>query len=153
MRAHGFGLAVLMAAACTTAHSDAIYRWTDEDGHVHYGDHAPGGTDAVVIRAGGATAPRAPAGDDARPRREKQRRLLDAFEKEREERLAKRAQARAERQARDARCAALRAQLEHTREAQYLYREGKGGRRDVLSNEARAEYVAKLEGALGRECE
>jgi hypothetical protein len=86
-----FALCVVLAAMPAAAD---VYRWVDEDGRVHFGDRPPPGSAERIA------VPVAPAPDAGlKDRRLKRRRLLDAFEEERQlqEQAAKEAAQEAER--------------------------------------------------------
>jgi hypothetical protein len=71
-----FALFVVLAALPAAAD---VYRWVEKDGRVHFGDRPPPGSAERI------TVPVAPAPDAGlKHRRLKQRRLLDAFEEERQ---------------------------------------------------------------------
>ena len=139
------GLAVpLLLLLTSSALGSGVYRWVDQSGGVHFGDRPPR-SDANAVEE--VEVPRAPAASpDAAQRRERRDRLLRAYEHERGEARARAQAAASERAKHAADCARLGKALERANTARYLYRKGKGGEPDILSEEERAAYVRKLEG-------
>ena len=87
-------LTLAVASAVVTAE---VYRWVDADGNVHYGDRPPAaGVDSRTL-----SLPPAPVEEADQARRSlKQRRLLEAFESERDQRDQAEAEAAAARRER-----------------------------------------------------
>ncbi len=48
---------ILLLIAATNPAAAAMFKWTDADGNVQYGEHPPAGTDAEHIRAAPAPTP------------------------------------------------------------------------------------------------
>lgn len=132
---------------CSAAVAQDIYRWTDENGNVNYGDR-PSGKDVETLAL--STQPTDPDAVqdriDARLERQEERALArtarqEARRKEAEERQA------AERQAE--RCSAYRARLEKFITSRRLYRTAADGERVYLDErqkqEARADLQARIE--------
>lgn len=151
MRALAFVLAgALLVLACTPAAAQ-VYRWTDEEGVVHYGDRPPaqGGGEAVDLRP----SELGPDHPEVRARRERRERLLRAFAKERRERQEKAEAERREREQRERNCRTARENLRKVRQARYVYREAEdSAERTVLSDAERAEVRAKWEAQTERWC-
>jgi len=131
-----------------------IYKWVDKHGKVHYGDR-PLSEDSEKIRLkdnpeiqSGATG----AGPTDAERREKRRRLLEAFEQERVEKQAAAAKRAAERQELKKNCTVARQELRQMKEAGYLYEYDKSGNRVVLSNDERDKAVADLKRTIDKRC-
>ncbi|MCH9675026.1 MAG: DUF4124 domain-containing protein [Gammaproteobacteria bacterium] len=140
-------LLLALALVTVSASSGEVYKWTDKHGKVHYGDRPRANAAQVPIKARPAPDP------NAERRRLKQRRLLDAFDKQRAEASEADAKRRAEKEDRERKCAKLREQLRQTRIAQYIYRD-EGGQRRILTHEERAAYerdMAKLDAKHCRE--
>jgi len=112
-----------------------IYKWTDENGDVHYGSW-PGNDDAVNIEI--ISAPELPA--DHAARREKQRRLLNLYEEEREEKREQEARAEKKEQERLAKCQRARDYYKTIKTAALLYEIDDEGNQVILDDpERRAE--------------
>lgn len=125
-----------------------VYRWEDEHGRIHYGDHPP---------ADGATRmeiPKAPEADaDMAHDRETQGKLLEVLEDDRTERENRESDSGAEAQARRANCDRVRRQLEKVRSAGYLFQpSGDPDNPRILSDEERAAATRTVEGEVQKWC-
>lgn len=109
-----------------------IYKWTDENGGVHYGSR-PGNDNAVNIEI--EPAPGLPA--DHAARKEKQRRLLNLYKEEREEKLEQKARAEQEKQERIAKCQRARDYYKTIKTAALLYDVDDNGNQVILDEPER----------------
>lgn len=128
-----------------------IYRWTDGNGQVHYGQRPPpGGADRIELPESGTVVPEEDAG--IVQRRERQGRLLDAFEYERAQKKARKALEDEQREEDAARCARLQ---RYWRQLSYpgpLYLTGADGGRDYLSDEQRESEKTRVRASYIRAC-
>ncbi len=131
-----------------------IYKWVDKHGKVHYGDrpHSEGSEiiqlkDNPEIESGATGA----APTDAE-RREKRRRLLEAFQQERAEKQAAAAKKTAEKKELRKKCTMARQELREMKEAGYLYDYDESGNRVILSKDERAKAVADLKRKIDKRC-
>lgn len=128
----------------------AVYKWVDENGKVHYGDHPPAeNTQQMKLKAGPAPS-KTPDTDEER--RKKQKRLLDAFAKERADKKAAQAQAETEEKQRGQWCAKARDDLAEIRSASYVYDYDKDGNQVVYSKEAREKATRDYEKRIKKFC-
>lgn len=106
-----------LALAIVPGGTDAatMYRWTDENGTVHFGDAPPDGVDATPVNVDspmvGTVAPEpapAPDGEDAGQATQE----LSIADQRRQERALARAERTAERQQVELKCEAMRQQLD-----------------------------------------
>jgi hypothetical protein len=141
-------IAIIMLAAAA-AHAGSVYKWVDEKGKVHYGDRPAQGSDSLRLEV---EAPRSSTSDISAARREKQRRLLEAFELEDAQKKAAQTKQKREKQERKLACARARDNLQRLRDAGYLYRYDKNGKRVIYSNSERKEAVLEAEEAMRRRC-
>lgn len=126
-----------------------VYKWTDAEGRVHFGDRPPqGGAETVPMPE--------KMGDDpvATPeeRLEKQRRLLNAFEEERRQKRDAQAQARQEKAERQRNCAEARDNLLSQETASAVYRLGPDGQRVYLDEGEREQALARARAAVEQWC-
>jgi len=124
-----------------------IYRWTDADGQVHYGDRPTSrSAEPVQLR------PEPPPDPQAAARRGQRDKFLRAMQEDKAAR-AKR-QHKADRKAAHlaAQCRKARRHLQEYRRATYLYREDGSGGRKVLSDSQRAAAVKKLQAQIEQHC-
>lgn len=128
--------ALLQWVVMLDATAAEVFKWTDSDGHVHFGDHAPNGTSqSITIRSDAPVA----ANVD---RQEKLRQMLDGYTKEREAREASQANAKQEAEKREQRCAIAKARQHSVENANFLYDYTAKGERRVLEG---AEYKHAIE--------
>lgn len=129
-----------------------IYRWTDADGQVHYGQRAPGHADATKIDApqGGSRPPAVDA--DNASRRARQQRLLDAYAYEREQKRAEAAQAAQKQRARASRCSRIKTRWRALSHPGPIFTKRADGGRDYISDEQRAARLSRLRPAYIEAC-
>ena len=127
----------------------AIYKWVDENGKVHYSDkpHAEA-TELHIAPGSGESAPT--LSDEQR--RDKQRRVLEAFEKQRKEKQAAKAKAEQDKAKHAAHCANLREELQKVEQATYLYDVDDDGNTIVYSKQQRIDATAAMRKQLADEC-
>jgi len=146
MRWTVLGLALLASPVL----GQAVYKWADEQGRIHYGDR-PGRSNASSV---GTRAPPAPTLDtEAAERRVQQRRLLEAFVEERREQKERAVQTEHNEQVRVANCAQARDQVRGMETAGRIYDlDGQGNRR-YLDEAARSSALARAREAVNRWCQ
>lgn len=146
--------ASLLLLLCLPASAE-IYKWTDANGRVHFGDQ-PTGTDT---KSATVTAPRSADNAASRPgaggapddRRERQRRLLEVMTQERAERERKAQELAAREEERQRKCSELRNFLKDA-EGRPLYTTDDEGANHFLSEEQRLDYLAKLRATFQEKC-
>ena len=154
MRAGTLPAAALLVAA-GLAQAGGIYKWTDADGNVHYGERPPPGAESREM----APAPPPPAGD-VETSRQRLDRLLErqqrsdmlrreSIENARREREQDEAQA----QVRKARCQAAKTDLEFLNEQRPVYYVDEKGERRYLDDREREEAKARLRREITTWCE
>lgn len=122
---------VLATVAVPCAGAAEVYKWTDEQGRVHYGDR-PGQSSPQQIELKQA----APGADPtAAERQERARKLLDELVEERGLKREAEAKKQDEEKQRKANCALARERLDTYEHAGYLYEQDDNGNRRVLSEE------------------
>ena len=127
---------IMCAVLCTfaTAVFADVYKWTDAQGRVHFGDKPPAGASETITMPSRET-PATPALSEDRI--EKQRRLLDAYAEERRLKAEADEQARQDKAERKRNCADLRDDLRKQENAGSIYQLDKNGERVFLSKEER----------------
>lgn len=142
--------ALLFCLCCAQPPATAeVYKWTDADGRVHFGDRPPPG-DAETVQLP-AAATDTPAALPAQ-RLDQQRRLLRAYDEERRQKRDARAQAQRDAEERRRRCAEARDDLHNREVAGGLYRLGPDGQREFLNDAERERAVAAARGAVEQWC-
>jgi len=133
-------ITILLCALAPIASAE-VYKWTDAQGNVHFGDKPPAGK-SETINLPTHEAPAVPAVSEDRI--EKQKRLLDAYAEERRLKNETDEKARKEKAERKQRCADLRDDLRNQEDAGSIYTLDKNGERVYLSNEQREASTAAL---------
>jgi hypothetical protein len=139
-------LPIVMITFDTSANK--VYKWTDEDGNVHYGDQPPADSQRHEMRLR-----RTPAVDpDVNTRQQRTGRLLQSFATEREEKQAERAAVVAEKKQREARCAEARRIQEKYENSAFIYKKDAAGARVILDDDAYAEVMADARATVETWC-
>ena len=152
-----FAATLLSVAASASASASAaagaeIYRWTDAQGRVHYGDRVP--EDAGRLER--IDAPQRQTGQadpELEQHRERSRRLLEVWDAERRERAAAAAEAASRAAEREQSCALLREELENARHSSYLVRRNAQGEREILAADERIRYESQLADTIAAHCQ
>lgn len=127
-----------------------IYKWTDENGRVHYGERPNNpNTEKIEIKS---TAPKPDAEVDS-DRKEKQRKLLEAFEEERAEKKQKKAETDKQKREMKKKCAELKDYYKSIKEANILYDLDEQGNRRFLEEEEHKKQIADVEDAMKKHCQ
>lgn len=128
-----------------------IYKWTDKDGNVHYGDRPT--TTAPVERV--AVSSRATNNAAVTQRRQAHNELQASRAEERTKRAEAEkaaADAKAEEENRAAQCEMYRARMESFLQAPRLYREDESGERVYLDDEQILAARAKVQDKIQETC-
>ena len=140
--------AALMASGLAVA--GEIYKWTDENGNVHYEDRPVGKTDMehVDVRTRNTDNPVVQARLDAdREARAASRQVASEAPPK-----MTREEMRGEQQARQEKCQQYRSQLESFLRSQRLYKEDDAGEREYLSEDAIMAARSRVEGQIQEYC-
>lgn len=147
---------ILLALACLVSalHAGAaqVYRWTDENGQVHFGQRPPpGGGQRMDLSESG---PVNTYGDDSglERRRERERRLLESYEYEREQKKARMAREEEERRAAAADCRKLQNIWQRLMFKGPVFFRREDGSRDYLNDQQREAEKARIRPAYERAC-
>ena len=143
---------MLLACFCVALPVNAeIYRWTDDNGRVHYGERPPHDA-ANRVDLSRASRPAAPAASETE-RRARQQRMLDAFSHKREQKKAQKALEQQKRQQLAKDCEQIK---RHWRDLNYggpIYYEMPDGGRRYLDDNERAAELDELRPAYRQACE
>lgn len=125
------GLVMLFGLFVLSASAREIYRWTDAEGRVHFGDK-PSGPHAETLRLKHhPAAPAAQGPEQEAVRRARTRRLLDEYAAERTERDAARAADAEAREKQRRRCTRARQELAELEQSAYVYTRDETGRKQI----------------------
>ena len=144
-------LALSAAALATSASAGEIYKYVDEQGNVHYLDRPTGesGEERMDITYSGTSS----ASVNAQVKRRSD--YMAALDEAREETRGRReseAQARAEMEARAAKCEENRSRLESYLQARRVYRENDAGEREYLDDSEMQVARQQVEEKIAETC-
>ena len=126
-----------------------VYKWTDENGKVHFGDRPPEtGAKEIPIKQ----APPAENRVRAREQLDRQQKLLDAYDEERQIKAKDRAKAEKLKARREKNCRIARARAEKYRTSTYLYEQDEAGNKKILSHAQRAAAEEKARADVAHWC-
>lgn len=128
-----------------------VYRWTDADGRVHYGERPPSqGAEKMDLPDAAPAA--GPLDPDVSVRRARQQRLLEAYEYERAQKQSEAARAERKRQDDAERCRALQQRWRRLSHPGPVYFGRADGGRDYLDEAQREAEKANMRPAYVQAC-
>lgn len=137
--------ALLLGAALCRAE---LYRWVDERGQTHFSDRpADSQPHEIGVR------PSAAASQQPHQRMDKTRRLLNAFQVERQQQREQQAKQKQQAEERRRNCLQARDNLRQYSESGSIYRLDDNGNRVYLSEQERAALVARHRQAAAEWCD
>ena len=127
-----------------------VYKWTDSNGQVHYGDRPeqPAGAEELKVETGPASG----FALDDEERDEKRQRLLDAMQEDRLEKEELREKNRAEKEQRQRKCMVLKDRLRRAESASAMYKLDKDGNRVFYSSDQRKKSETRLQEQIRKTC-
>lgn len=146
----GLAWVSMVASAAAPLWAGTVYKWVDGEGQTHYSQSPP-----PDLPPGEVQQLKGPPGVDTEAARQALEADEAAFAARRAaaaEQATERAAAEREREARDLRCAELRASLERLRNAQRVYDTDASGQRVRLPEEDRQARIAETEARIAKEC-
>lgn len=145
------GLAVMAVTLSGSAFADDIYKWTDENGGVHYEDRPSGSPTEEIIQMSYNRTDRSSVQRRSESRRDAQIALHDARTQVGEDKKTA-AERRAETEDRQKRCATYRAKLQSMLRSRRLYRENDKGERTYLDDDAKVAARQRAEELIKENC-
>jgi len=141
-------LALLMAVAPGVAMSASVYKWTDENGITHFGDHQPNGKKAekVSVRAGTTET-----SDQPRPSPQERLSSIEGEKAEKQEQEKAATASEVRRKQREKNCEAAQKNLELIRNRPRI-RIDDGDEPRYLTPEEIEQYKARYEEAITTYC-
>ena len=143
-------LACAALMVCGLAGASEIYKWTDEEGNVHYEDRPTGNGQIERVNIVSRNTDNAAVQAQIEARREA-RALAEQVESEAPPEMSREEIAR-EREERAKKCQQYRARLEQFLRSTRLYREGEGGDRQYLSDDEIMAARTRVEGQIKEYC-
>lgn len=141
--------AVTLILIAQGAAAEGVYKWTDAQGRVHFGDRPPG--DAATTAIAPPAAPPLPPPTDAE-RAARQQRLLDMYQDERREKEEREAKQKADDEDRRRRCAQARDRLDRYERSPRIYDPQPNGERRYLSDGEREAEIRTARNEVARLC-
>lgn len=139
--------AVTISLAAHGSLGEGIYKWTDAQGRLHFGDRPPGEASSATI------APPAPSTAPAEAERAaRQQRLLDMYRDERLEKAEREAKQKADEEDRRRRCAHARDRLDRYERSPRIYDPQPNGERRYLSDGERDAEIRTARNEVARLC-
>ena len=126
-----------------------VYKWVDENGEVHFGDRPPN-KDAKEVRI--KAPPPATSTSGAHQRLERQQKLLQSYDEERQLKAEDKAKADKLTAKRKRNCQIARERAERFKISSYLYEKDEAGNKTILSHERRSEAEKKAQADVGYWC-
>ena len=144
------GAVIVWASICLTpAAAGEIYRWTDENGNVHYTDKPIGESSEIVDIQSRATSPETVQRENRNWQQELERRQAQQAEKPAK---PSREQVAAKREADQESCEIYRERLNTFHWSHRLFREDENGERTYLTSEEIDDARTKLQEKVDRFC-
>ena len=126
-----------------------VYKWTDKEGNVHYGDQPVVQQKATELNI--VTKPSSGFSVSSDKRKERDR-VLEEFKEDREARNKKRNDKRVAKKKLKKQCASARDRLKRYREASAVYKLSSKGERVFISKEVRAKKEKAFNKAIKKHC-
>jgi hypothetical protein len=128
----------------------AVYRWTDADGKIHFGDQPAENAELIKLKKSPPVAKA--AASTAAERKQQQQRLLNLYQEEREEKKKQRIEKKAERKKRKKACIQAKREWVKYRDSKAIYDFSDSGERAYYSEEKRERYIKHLKGQVTKWC-
>lgn len=141
---------ILTLIGASAAFAGDIYKWTDADGSIHYGDR-PSGEQPVVVAIASRPTDSAQIQADARDRAESRALANEAKAAAAAERPTA-AELKAEAAERAQKCAGVKAQMQQLITSRRLYREDNNGERVYLDESETAAARERVENQISEFC-
>ena len=130
--------------------SAEIYKWTDENGNVHYGDK-PGQTQSEKVEIDTENNPGNPE-PGMTDRLETQQKMLQIYEEERMEKEQQRIQAARKKEETRKKCGQLKDYHRNLKQATRLYVLDDDGNRKYLNDASHQKEIQEIEALLEKNC-
>ncbi|MCG8316342.1 MAG: DUF4124 domain-containing protein [Pseudomonadales bacterium] len=128
-----------------------VYKWTDEQGKVHYGDRPPHQQAAEVLDMPKVKSQKTPMISD-QERLRRQRKLVDALREERELKEKQKKEAAEKQKKQAAYCSKLHARVLDSERINRFYRYDEQGERQYFSDQDADKLRQKLKDKYASEC-
>ena len=140
-------LMALLLSGQVAVHAE-VYRWVDETGQVHFGDQAREATTHAIKPHAKPLTQR-----DQRQRMQKTRKLLNAYQVERQQLREQQARQKEQAEKRRRNCVRARDRLRRYSDYGNVYRLDENGKREYLSGDDRAALLQRSRDAVAHWCD
>lgn len=145
------GFAALAITVSSAVYADEIYKWTDEDGNVHYEDRPSGAPSEQRLQFSYNRTDSTTVDERVKAQRDVENTRREArADKDAEDQTIAEERAAAEKKLEQ--CQQYRASLKVMLESRRVYREDEAGERTYLDDTARAEARTKAEELIKETC-
>lgn len=132
-----------------------VYKWTDENGNVHYGDRPTTTSEKLNVREERAMSSSA-SGDSMddieETRDERRQRISDSMTEERQERDKNKAEKKREKAEKRKKCNNAKVRLKTYSRANNLYTLDKNGERQYVSSKSLDKEISRLKKNITKNC-
>ncbi len=138
-----------------SVHAGSIYKWTDDDGNVHYGERPPakGATEVRIRNRGGVEKMDAPANPATQPDPKAQRdKMIQALEGDRLARQEKKQKQAKKVKKHKMQCARAKDKLRRYQRASSLYKLDTDGNRVTLPQSVKQQATERLQDEIKKWC-
>ncbi|MEJ2620758.1 MAG: DUF4124 domain-containing protein [Candidatus Thiodiazotropha sp.] len=127
-----------------------VYKWTDENGQVHFSDRpvSESSTEVKIKQPPSSGSP----SNSSQQRQQNMRKMLNALEEERSEKREAKLKAKQEREKRKRKCIYAKDRYSSHNRASGIYSYKKDGQRSYLSDDERKSHMKKLKADIERWC-
>ncbi len=139
-------LTLLLFLSMNLVSAAGIYKWTDADGNIHYGDRPQESAHEIKVNTGHKPDPQ------RREHQQKRDRLLEVFDEERQEKRANKAQIAQLKAEQQQKCFEAQKRLEQYKTAGYLYKLDDDGNRTILEDEEHASALENAQDSVDHWC-
>ena len=137
---------ILILLCSTMVLNAGVYKWTDDDGNIHYGDRPKASAEEIKVRK------RNKPDQKQNLHRQKRDRLLEVFDEERREKRSDKELAAQQKAERKSNCAEAMKNLEQFKAAGYLYNVDDDGNRSILEDKEHAQALEDAQDSVDRWC-
>lgn len=139
-------ISLILLLSSTIVFAAGVYKWTDADGNIHYGDRPKSSAEKIKVRTGHKPDP------TQIEHRQKRDRLLEVLDEERREKRSDKELAAQQKAERKSQCEEAKTNLEQYKAAGYLYKVDEDGNRNILEDDAHAQALEDAQDSVDHWC-
>ena len=142
---------LLLVVWTGVAVAGGVYKWTDANGGVHFGERPPPGAQSQQMPE--QTTPMSDSSDDEAARDQKRQKLLNAFDQEQADQQARAQKTKKQAAVRSRNCAIARDQLNGLTDSNHIYTLDADGKRHYFNDNERAAARQSARAAVSQWCD